>query len=95
MEEQNIENQDITENIQQPLLSDNDISITLSCQIGKVRLSIAQLSKIVVGDVIEFSPWPTTAKLYANDSYLASGELVEVNGMVGVKITSKEKSITD
>ncbi|MFN8770725.1 MAG: FliM/FliN family flagellar motor switch protein [Neisseriaceae bacterium] len=71
------------------LLDDNDISLNLNCEIGSINMSLAQISKLKLGDIIEFVPWPSHVKLTLNGNYFAQGELVEVNGMLGVKIISK------
>lgn len=65
------------------------INLQLSCDIGAVSLSLAQINKLVVGDYVEFNKWPSKVKLRLNGSLFAEGYLVEINGMIGVKITNK------
>ncbi len=72
-----------------PLISGNDINIKIQCEIGQIALPLSSMVNCRIGDIIEFTKWPNKVKLTANGTYFAEGILVEVAGMVGVKITNK------
>ncbi|MCE2706589.1 MAG: FliM/FliN family flagellar motor switch protein [Proteobacteria bacterium] len=87
-EEDLVEQDDISDD--EPLLDTDNLEVQIRCEIGKVSLSLAELSKIKIGDTIEFMRWPTQlVKLSVNNNYFAQGLLVEINGMLGVKIIKK------
>ncbi len=62
------------------------VKVQLKCEVGVVNISMAELSNIKVGDMVEFGKWPNTVKLILNNSCIAEGYLVEVQGMLAVKI---------
>lgn len=66
-----------------------DINLTLKCEIGTISVSYAQLNSYKIGDVVEFMKWPGKVKLSIHGAYIAEGILVDVEGMLGVKITNK------
>jgi flagellar motor switch/type III secretory pathway protein FliN len=64
----------------------NTVKVQLKCEVGVVSISMEELSNIKVGDMVEFGKWPNTVKLILNNSCIAEGYLVEVQGMLAVKI---------
>lgn len=77
------------ENSHSPLLNSADIELMVSCEVGQVTLSLGQLMQLKVGDSLEFMRWPGKVKLRVNNNLFAEGYMVEVNGMLGVKITNR------
>lgn len=73
-------------------ISANTIELAVRCEIGMVSVSLEKLMQLRVGDVFELSRWPNTVKLTVNGAYFAEGILVEVEGMLGVKLTRKLSS---
>lgn len=69
-------------------LSADELTFKITCEIGAATLSLAKLSTLKVGDCIDFMRWPGKVKLKMNDYLFAEGYLVEVQGMLGVKITN-------
>lgn len=65
-----------------------EISFKVSCEIGSVAVSLNELLNLKIGDCLEFMRWPGKVKLKLNDYLFAEGYLVEVNGMMGVKVTN-------
>lgn len=66
----------------------DEIKFQISCEIGSISISLEELSKLKVGDCLEFIRWPGKVKLKLNDYLFAEGYLVETEGMLGVKITN-------
>lgn len=71
------------------LISADDVSLHIKCEVGQITASLAELAKYKVGDIVDLVKWPGKVKLSANGTYFAEGVLVEVSGMLGVKITNK------
>lgn len=64
-----------------------DIPINLVAVIGKTTISIAELVKYRVGQTIDLKRAPgETVDLVANGRLIARGELVEMDGKMGVRI---------
>lgn len=70
-------------------INPEDINLLVKCEIGQISISLEQLTKFKEGDTVELIRWPNKVKLSANGAYFAEGVLVEVEGMLGVKITRK------
>lgn len=70
-------------------ISAHAINLVVRCEIGMVNVSLEKLTQLKIGDVLELTRWPNTVKLTANGAYFAEGILVEVEGMLGVKLTRK------
>lgn len=85
------------ENIGQQLdLNTHDITVSVRCEIGSVNLSLHDLHSLKIGDTVDFMRWPGFVRLSANNIIFAEGVLVDVNGMLGVKITkSLQKTISE
>lgn len=71
----------------------DEISFTVKCEIGHVAISLNELLNLKIGDCLEFMRWPGKVKLKLNDYLFAEGYLVELDGMLGVKITNNLGSI--
>lgn len=67
----------------------HDVALTLKCEVGTIQLSIQELLDLHLGSVLNISSLPPQVKLTLNGKYIATGALVEVDGMLGVKLTSK------
>ena len=63
-----------------------DVKVLVKCEVGSVNISVSELSKLKVGDMLEFNKWPNTVKLLVNGACIAEGYLIEVQGMIAVKI---------
>lgn len=69
-----------------------DIPVRLTAVLGKKRLSIAELMKLDAGSIIELDRRVGEAiDLYVNDRLIARGELVMVDGALGVTMTEVVK----
>lgn len=69
-------------------LDPEQLSFKVACEIGTTTISLAKLATLKAGDCIEFMRWPNKVKLKLNDYLFAEGYLVEVEGMLGVKVTN-------
>lgn len=81
------------DNSQQLNFSGFDVSVSIRCEIGVVNLSLHDLHNLKIGDTVDFMRWPGFVRLSANNVTFAEGVLVEVNGMLGVKITKALQKI--
>lgn len=63
------------------------VDIVVKCEVGSVQLTLQYIMTLHEGSVIEFSPWPIDVKLMVNGSCIGYGIMVEVNGLLGVKVT--------
>lgn len=69
-----------------------DIPVRLTAVLGKTRLSIAELMKLDAGSIIELDRRVGEAiDLFVNDKLIARGELVMVDGALGVTMTEVVK----
>ena len=66
----------------------DELSLQVRCEVGTISMTLEELYNLKVGDYIEFIKWPGRVKLLLNDYLFAEGYLVEVDGMLGVKITN-------
>lgn len=73
----------------EPLNILTNASFTIKCEVGEVNLSFKEIENLKVGDSLEFIKWPGSVKLRLNNLIFAEGYLVEVNNMLGVKITNR------
>ncbi len=65
-----------------------DVPVKLSAVLGKKRMSVAALTKLEPGAVIELDrKVGEPIDLYVNDRLIARGELVLVDGSLGVTMT--------
>jgi len=67
----------------------SSISFRVTCEVGQTSISLSELSNLKIGDCINFIKWPGMVKLKLNDYLFAEGYLVEIDGMLGVKITNR------
>lgn len=66
----------------------DDISIELSVEIGRAKLTIAQILKLSPGDVVELDDLAgEPVKVYVNQILIAHGEIVTVNDRFGIRLT--------
>lgn len=64
-----------------------DVPVNLVAVIGKTRTNVGELLKIRIGKVIALGRAPgETVDLVANNRLIARGELVEMDGKLGVRI---------
>ena len=70
-------------------ISLEDVDVVVRCEVATVKLSLARLSQLKVGDSLELTKWPNTVRLMVNSRPVAEGVLIEVSGMLAVKITRK------
>jgi len=67
----------------------DDVDITVMCEVASVKLSLTELSQLKIGDTLELSSWPNTVRLLVGGRPIAEGVLVEISGMLAVKIIRK------
>ncbi len=78
----------------EPLLG--DIPIALVVELGRVQLTADEIIRLEPGQVIELGRAPTDpVDLVVGDKLLAKGELVEIEGALGVKILSLAKESSE
>lgn len=64
-----------------------DVPVNLVAVIGKVTINVAELVKLHIGSVVDLGRSPgETVDLVANGRLIAKGELVDIDGKLGVKI---------
>lgn len=69
-----------------------DVPVNLVAVIGKTTMSIAEIMKYRIGETIDLGRPPNeTVDLVANGKLIARGELVEIDGKLGVKIMKMVK----
>jgi type III secretion system YscQ/HrcQ family protein len=67
----------------------SQIPVQLSVEVGQLRLSAAEIMKLEPGDVLTLDrPLSTSVELRAGDKLIGRGELVDVEGEAGVRLTS-------
>ncbi len=65
-----------------------ELPLRLRVEMGRVQLTVAQLSSLNVGAVIELHRDPKSpVSLWVEDRRIGAGELVSVDGQLGVRIT--------
>lgn len=78
--------------VQSPAASDalaEDVTVELTVTLGTLSLSLLQLSELSVGQVISLGrPLHGPFELRARGQVIGSGELVEVEGSLGVRVAS-------
>ncbi len=73
---------------QQPVSVDN-VEVELQARVGRLTVTLAQLRQLGAGQVVEFStPVESPVTLTAMGRPIATGELVDVGGRIGVRITA-------
>lgn len=67
----------------------DDVRVTVSVELAQRRITLAELLNVRDGSVIEFgTPLATDVALMIDGSIFARGEIVSVEGALGVRITS-------
>ncbi|MDD3266851.1 MAG: FliM/FliN family flagellar motor C-terminal domain-containing protein [Burkholderiales bacterium] len=102
MLEQNIEIEEYStiENIEEcdkaidetAVVNPTNIDLPIVVVIGSVKLSLKKLSELKLGDVVKIDDWNQIVKLYLSEQLIAEGILVDIDGIIGVKITNKSSS---
>lgn len=65
-----------------------DIPVTISVELGRVRMRIDELMKLTSGSVIELNKLVgETLDIYINDKLVARGEAVVTNDKIGIRLT--------
>jgi flagellar motor switch protein FliN/FliY len=71
-----------------PLESINDIPVRVSAVLGRTRMSVADLAALRDGAIVELDrKVGEPIDLYVNDRLIARGELVMIDGALGVTMT--------
>ena len=71
-----------------PFAAVNDVPVTVSAVLGKTKIDVASLMRLGDGAVIELDrKVGEPIDLYVNDRLIARGELVMVDGSLGVTMT--------
>lgn len=73
----------------QGVINPEDVDVSIVCEAGSVQISLAKLSQLKIGDALELSRWPNTVRLLIDRRPIAEGVLVDISGMLAVKITRK------
>ena len=75
-----------------PFTSVGDVPVTISAVLGKTKIDVASLVKLGDGAIIELDrKVGEPIDLYVNDRLIARGELVMVDGSLGVTMTEVVK----
>lgn len=94
------ENQDAHESDSLELYTDegaalrpfDDLAVPLTLRCGQLRLTLGELANLAPGAVIEIpGAVPGRAELYYGDRRLAQGDLVDVEGRLGLQITQMDR----
>ena len=73
-----------------------DVSMTVSIEIGRAKMTLEKLLNLVKGDIIELDQLSgEPLKIYANNKLIAYGDVISVNGKYGVRVTAVESSQND
>ncbi len=76
----------LDENDTQTRMFDN-IMLDLRVEIGRVKIKIAKLMTLDVGDVVQLDQDPQAALIiYANDKPIAKGQIISSNGKYSIRI---------
>ena len=72
----------------QDLISPKKVPLSLSIEVGRMKMSLDKLLKLKPGNVVDLSVQPELGvSLVANGRPIARGHLIQVGDVVGVKIT--------
>ncbi len=67
-----------------------NLRLPISIEIARFRLSVTELSQLQVGDILSTgTPIGTDVRLLVGESAIATGEIVEIEGELGIRITKK------
>ena len=65
-----------------------DISVEISVEIGRTKMSIGELLAMSKGSIIELNKLAgESAEVYVNEKLLGKGEIVVANERLGVRVT--------
>ncbi len=66
----------------------SDITVTLSVELGRTKMTIRELLALEHGSVIELAEHAgSPLKIFANNKLIGYGEVVTVNDKFGIRIT--------
>ncbi|MDR1613540.1 MAG: type III secretion system cytoplasmic ring protein SctQ [Planctomycetota bacterium] len=72
-----------------PLAALDAAEVELRAEVGRLNVTLAELRRLSVGEVVEFAtPVDSPATLVAGGRAVAVGDLVDVGGRVGVRVTA-------
>ena len=66
----------------------NDINVQVKIEVGKVNLTLQELLSLRDGSILKTQTECTLAHLVVNDQVFAQGYLVDIDGLIGVRITT-------
>lgn len=94
----NQNNQDITDSDRQ--VNDAEqlldrVNIQVDVVIGEARMSMRELTRLKLSDIIKLGNLDQLVKLQIENQAFAEGILVDIGGVIGVKITNKIKNIAE
>lgn len=64
-----------------------EITIPITVQLGEIKMSLKEIAQLTIDQVIELHKDPSApVELYIEGKLLGKGELVDIEGELGVKI---------
>lgn len=74
----------------------DEAEVELRAEVGRLNVTLGELKRLCVGEVVEFATsLDAPATLVAGGRVVAIGELVELGGRVGVRITAMARERSD
>ncbi len=70
----------------------SNIDIPIMVVVGTLKISLRKLQSLKSGDVLNLDKWNQIVKLYIQEQVIAEGVLVDVGGIIGVKLTNKSSN---
>jgi len=67
----------------------NNIQLPLRVEVAQVKMSVDKLLQLKIGDALELGNYNKSVNLYLGDLLVARGKLVELHGMLAIKILEK------
>lgn len=86
-EEEHINQEETTQELEEPLIAVPDVLLTIHVEIARIRMNLKKLAQLKPGNVIELAARPEQGvKLTLNGKAVAQGELIQLGDVLGVKI---------
>lgn len=83
-------------NSMRPIENLNDVKMSLKVQLGSTELTVREVLDLDVGSLIQLDRLAgEPADVYINDRYFATGEVVVINEVYGVRIHAMNEEETE